>query len=408
MMNGWWRTDGTHRIGSDGVSADKPLGESTRAVHTAAEPEEKTGSVQVPIYQTSTYVQSDFAVHKGYEYSRTQNPTRQALERAMAELESPTEPAQGFAFASGMAAIATITQLLDSGCHILAASDLYGGTGRLFDDVLSRFGVETTYSELNPGDLEACARDNTSLLWLESPTNPLLNIHDIAELSAQAHERGWIVVVDNTFASPTLQRPLELGADIVVHSTTKYIAGHSDLIGGCAVTRDPLLGERLGFLQNTLGAIPSPLDCFLTLRGIRTLPLRMERHCDNAEYLVERLAQHPSVTKLLYPGLSGHPGHEVAKQQMSRSGGMISLELEGGEAAARKFAKNLQLFATAESLGGVESLINHPWSMTHAATPEQRRLEIGVTPGLVRLSVGIEDAIDLWNDIEDSLGASVI
>ena len=326
----------------------------------------------------------------------------------MAELESPTESAQGFAFASGMAAITTITQLLDSGCHILAASDLYGGTGRLFDEVLSRFGVETTYSELNPGDLEACARENTRLLWLESPTNPLLNIHDIAELSAQAHERGWIVVVDNTFASPTLQRPLELGADIVVHSTTKYIAGHSDLIGGCAVTRDPLLSERLGFLQNTLGAVPSPLDCFLTLRGIRTLPLRMERHCDNAEYLAERLAQHPSVTSLLYPGLSDHPSHDIAGRQMSRFGGMISLELEGGEAAARKFAENLRLFATAESLGGVESLINHPWSMTHAATPEQRRLEIGVTPGLVRLSVGIEDAVDLWNDIEDSLGASVL
>ena len=395
--------DGTRRNGSDVVSADKQWGDSTRAVHTAADPEKKTGSVQIPIYQTSTYVQNDFGEHTGYEYSRTQNPTRETLEHALADLESPTEPAHGTAFASGMAAITAITQLLESGCHILAASDLYGGTGRLFDQVLAKFGVETTYSELKLNDLESDSRDNTKMLWIESPTNPLLNIHDIKKLSAFGHERGWIVVVDNTFASPILQRPLELGADIVVHSTTKYIAGHSDLIGGCVVTREPLLTEQLKFLQNTLGAVPSPLDCFLTLRGIRTLPLRMERHCDNAEYLVERLAQHSSVTKLLYPGLSNHNLHNIATVQMSRYGGMISLELKGGENAARKFGKNLKLFATAESLGGVESLINHPWSMTHAAIPEHRRLEYGITPGLVRLSVGIEDAEDLWVDIENAL-----
>ncbi len=384
----------------------KELGESTRSVHAGFEPDEKTGSVQTPIFQTSTYVQSDFAEHTGYEYSRTQNPTRDALQEAVAILESPSVKAYGSAFASGMAAISTVTQLLESGSHIIAASDLYGGTGRYFDQVLSKFGIETTYSELGPGDLEACAQENTKMLWLETPTNPLLNIHDIAELSAKAHERGWLVVVDNTFASPVLQRPLELGADISCSSSTKYVAGHSDVISGYVVTRSEELNEKIRFLQNTIGAVPSPLDCFLILRGIRTLAIRMERHCDNAEYLVQKLSSHPKVTRLLYPGLEGHGGHDVAASQMRRFGGMISLEIEGGEAAARRFAKASKLFTTAESLGGVESLINHPWSMTHAATPEARRLEVGVTPGLVRLSVGIEDAEDLWNDIENALLAS--
>jgi len=389
----------------DEGGAPTEMGESTRSVHTAADPEAGTGSVQVPIFQTSTYVQKDFADHTGYEYARTHNPTREALEAAIADLESPTVPAFGTAYASGMAAITTLTQLLESGSHIIAASDLYGGTARLFDEVLSKFGVETTYSDLGPGDLEACARENTRILWLESPTNPLLNIHDISALSTKAHERGWIVVVDNTFASPVLQRPLELGADIVVHSTTKYVAGHSDLVGGAIITRDELLNEQIKFLQNTLGAVPSPLDCFLTLRGIRTLALRMERHCDNAEVLVAKLATHPKITRLLYPGLKDHPGHEIAATQMRRFGGMISLEVNDGEAGARRFAAASKLFATAESLGGVESLINHPWSMTHAATPEARRLEVGVTPGLVRLSVGIEDVDDLWRDIESALQA---
>jgi len=384
---------------------DDSIGESTRSVHAAADADPVTGSVQVPIFQTSTYVQRDFADHTGYEYSRSQNPTRDALESAMAELESPGVPATGSAFASGMAAISTVTQLLSAGDHILAASDLYGGTGRLFDQVLARFDISTTYSGLGPGDLAACAQPNTRMLWLETPTNPLLSIHNLAQLSSEAHARGWLVVVDNTFASPVLQRPLELGADIVLHSTTKYVAGHSDLIGGCVITRDAELTERIRFLQNTIGAVPSPLDCFLTLRGIRTLALRMERHCDNAEYLVERLAAHPKVTRLLYPGLADHPGHAVAAAQMRRFGGMISLEVEGGEAGARRLAAASPLFATAESLGGVESLINHPWSMTHAATPEAHRLEIGVTPGLVRLSVGIEDAPDLWADLSAALDA---
>ena len=383
---------------------DDNIGESTRSVHAGSSPEQLTGAKVEPIFQTATFVQRDFAEHTGYEYSRTQNPTREALEAAMAELESPTELAQGIAFGSGMAAISAITQLLESGDHILAASDLYGGTGRLFDDVLSRFGVTTTYSFLNEGDLEQLAQENTKMLWLETPTNPLLNIHDINALADKAHARGWLVVVDNTFASPMLQRPLELGADIVVHSTTKYVSGHSDVVGGCIVVRDEGLAERLAFLQNTIGAVPGPFDCFLTLRGIRTLALRIERHCDNAEFLAERLAEHPAVTRILYPGLADHPSHDVATRQMRRYGGMISLEVEGGEDGARRFAAASRLFPIAESLGSVSSMINHPWSMTHAATPEERRLEVGVTPGLVRLSVGIEDAVDLWNDLERALG----
>ena len=381
-------------------------GESTRSVHAAMDPEQVTGSVQPPIFQTSTYVQEDFSVHKGYEYARSQNPTREALEKAMAELESPNSPATGICFSSGMAAITAVSQLLSSGDHIIACDDLYGGTVRLFDQVLARYGIETTYSKLSPGDLEKVAQQNTKVLWLESPTNPLLSIHDINKLASQAKARGWIVVVDNTFASPVLQRPLDLGADIVLHSTTKYIGGHSDVVGGCVVIRDEQLIERLKFLQNAAGAIPGPFDCFLTLRGIRTLALRMERHCDNAEQITERLSKRAEVTRILYPGLASHPNHHVAASQMRRFGGMISIELEGGELAARKFAAALKLFLTAESLGGVESLINHPWTMTHAAIPEQQRRDAGMTPGLVRLSVGIEDVEDLWTDIVQALQAS--
>ena len=381
-------------------------GESTRSVHAAMDPEQVTGSVQPPIFQTSTYVQEEFSVHKGYEYARSQNPTREALEKAMAELESPNSPATGICFSSGMAAITAVSQLLSSGDHIIACDDLYGGTVRLFDQVLARYGIETTYSKLSPGDLEKVAQQNTKVLWLESPTNPLLSIHDIKKLASQAKARGWIVVVDNTFASPVLQRPLDLGADIVLHSTTKYIGGHSDVVGGCVIIRDEQLIERLKFLQNAAGAIPGPFDCFLTLRGIRTLALRMERHCDNAEEITDRLSKREEVTRILYPGLPSHPNHHVAASQMRRFGGMISIELEGGEAAARKFAAALKLFLTAESLGGVESLINHPWTMTHAAIPEQQRRDAGMTPGLVRLSVGIEDVEDLWTDIVQALQAS--
>ena len=378
-------------------------GESTRSVHAAMDPEEVTGSVQPPIFQTSTYVQEDFSVHKGYEYARTHNPTREALEKAMAELESPNIPATGICFGSGMAAITAVSQLLSSGDHIIACDDLYGGTVRLFDQVLSRYGIETTYSKLSEGDLEKTAQENTKVLWLESPTNPLLSVHDIKHLASQAKDNGWMVVVDNTFASPVLQRPLDLGADIVLHSTTKYIGGHSDVVGGCVIMRDKELIERLKFLQNAAGAVPGPFDCFLTLRGIRTLALRMERHCDNAEEITERLTKRSEVTRILYPGLKSHPNYHVAATQMRRFGGMISIEIEGGETAARKFAAALKLFSTAESLGGVESLINHPWTMTHAAIPEQQRRDAGMTPGLVRLSVGIEDIEDLWADIVQAL-----
>ena len=381
-------------------------GESTRSVHAAMDPEEVTGSVQPPIFQTSTYVQEDFSVHKGYEYARTHNPTREALEKAMAELESPNTPATGICFGSGMAAITAVSQLLSSGDHIIACDDLYGGTVRLFDQVLSRYGIETTYSKLSEGDLGKIAQENTKVLWLESPTNPLLSIHDIKQLANQAKDRGWMVVVDNTFASPVLQRPLDLGADIVLHSTTKYIGGHSDVVGGCVIMRDKELIERLKFLQNAAGAVPGPFDCFLTLRGIRTLALRMEKHCDNAEEITERLTKRAEVTRILYPGLRSHPNHHVAATQMRRFGGMISIEIEGGETAARKFAAALKLFSTAESLGGVESLINHPWTMTHAAIPEQQRRDAGMTPGLVRLSVGIEDIEDLWADIVQALQIS--
>ena len=379
------------------------IGDSTRSVHTSAMPDDRTGSVQMPIFQTSTYIQKDFASHKGYEYARTHNPTRALLESAIAELESPDVQAFGTSFASGMAAISTITQMLSSGDHIIAGSDLYGGTARLFDQVISKYGIETTYSSLEEEEIEKYSKDSTKMLWLESPTNPLLEVYDIEKLTKMAHDNGWIVVVDNTFASPILQRPLEFGADIVVHSTTKYIAGHSDLIGGCVITRNKNIDTQLKFLQNALGAVPSPLDCFLTLRSIRTLAIRIERHCDNAEKIVHNLSKHPKVTRLLYPGLETHSGHEIAKRQMARFGGMISLEVVGGEMGARKFAASLNLFATAESLGGVESLINHPWSMTHASIPEKRRLSIGVTPVLVRLSVGIEDFVDLWKDLENSL-----
>lgn len=378
-------------------------GNSTRAVHAAMNPEVTTGSVQPPIFQTSTYEQQDFAVHKGFEYARTHNPTRSALETALAELESPNQPAHAICFASGMAAITAVSQLLKSGDHIVACDDLYGGTVRLFDQVLAKFDVQTTYSSLKDNSLEECGQENTKLLWLETPTNPLLSIHDISTLSQQAHDNGWLVVVDNTFASPMLQRPFDYGADIVIHSTTKYIGGHSDVIGGCAITQDAALAEKLRFLQNAAGAVPGPLDCFLTLRGIRTLAIRMNRHCENASELASRLSQHPKVTRMLYPGHETHPGYEIAAKQMSGFGGMISIEIEGGEEAARKFAAALRLFITAESLGGVESLINHPWTMTHASIPEEQRLAAGMTPGLVRLSVGIEDVEDLWIDIKNAL-----
>ena len=378
-------------------------GDSTRCVHSSLDPEVTTGSVHTPIFQTSTYVQKDFADHLGYEYARGDNPTRNALQRALAEMESPHQEAHGFCFSSGMAAITTISQMLKQGDHIIACDDLYGGTVRLFDQIASRFGIETSYSPLKSGDLSSVIRENSKILWLESPTNPLLTVHDIKSLAAEAKEHGLIVVVDSTFATPILQRPLELGADIIVHSTTKYIGGHSDVIGGCLITQSKELAEKISFLQNAVGAVPAPMDCFLILRGLRTLALRMTRHCETAHVLAERLEENTKVTRIFYPGLESHPTRGIASKQMDAFGGIISLEVVGGEEGARKFAAELKLFATAESLGGVESLINHPWTMTHAAIPEQQRYDAGMTPGLIRLSVGIEDLEDLWQDIVNAL-----
>ena len=378
-------------------------GDSTRCVHSALDPEVTTGAVHTPIFQTSTYVQKDFADHLGYEYARGDNPTRNALQRALAELESPHQSAHGFCFSSGMAAITTISQMLKQGDHVIACDDLYGGTVRLFDQIASRFGIETTYSPLKNGDLSNAIRENSKILWLETPTNPLLTVHDIKSLAAEAKKHGLLVVVDSTFATPILQRPFELGADIIVHSTTKYIGGHSDVIGGCLITQNNDLAEKISFLQNAVGAVPAPMDCFLILRGLRTLDLRMGRHCDNAHLLAKKLQDNDKVTRLFYPGLESHPTHSIAKEQMNAYGGIISLEVVGGEEGARKFADQLKLFATAESLGGIESLINHPWTMTHAAIPEKQRYDAGMTPGLIRLSVGIEDAEDLWHDLVNAL-----
>ena len=378
-------------------------GDSTRCVHSALDPEVTTGAVHTPIFQTSTYVQKDFANHLGYEYARGDNPTRNALQRALAELESPHQPAHGFCFSSGMAAITTISQMLKQGDHVIACDDLYGGTVRLFDQIASRFGIETTYSPLKNGDLSNAIRENSKILWLETPTNPLLTVHDIKSLAAEAKKHGLLVVVDSTFATPILQRPFELGADIIVHSTTKYIGGHSDVIGGCLITQNNDLAEKISFLQNAVGAVPAPMDCFLILRGLRTLDLRMGRHCESAHLLAKKLQDNDKVTRLFYPGLESHPTHDIAKEQMNAYGGIISLEVVGGEEGARKFADQLKLFATAESLGGIESLINHPWTMTHAAIPEKQRYDAGMTPGLIRLSVGIEDTEDLWYDLVNAL-----
>jgi cystathionine beta-lyase/cystathionine gamma-synthase len=378
-------------------------GDSTRCVHSSLDPEVTTGAVHTPIFQTSTYVQKDFADHLGYEYARGDNPTRNALQRALAEMESPHQEAHGFCFSSGMAAITTISQMLKQGDHIIACDDLYGGTVRLFDQIASRFGIETSYSPLKNGDLSKVVRENSKILWLESPTNPLLTVHDIKTLAAEAKEHGLLVVVDSTFATPILLRPFDLGADIIVHSTTKYIGGHSDVIGGCLITQSKELAEKISFLQNAVGAVPAPMDCFLILRGLRTLDLRMTRHCENANLLAKKLQDHEKVTRLFYPGLESHPTHDVAREQMKAFGGIISLEVVGDEEGARKFAAKLKLFATAESLGGIESLINHPWTMTHAAIPEKQRYDAGMTPGLIRLSVGIEDVEDLWQDISEAL-----
>jgi cystathionine gamma-lyase len=374
----------------------------TRAIHAGQEPDPTTGAIMTPIYATSTYVQSSPGVHKGYEYSRSQNPTRFAYERCVADLEGG---ARGLAFASGLAATSTLLELLDAGSHVIAGDDLYGGTYRLFERVRRRSaGLDFTFVDLaKPGALEAAVRPETRLIWVETPSNPLLKLVDLELVARFARDHEALAVADNTFATPYLQRPLERGFDAVVHSATKYLNGHSDVIGGVIVTRDAELGDRLAFLQNAVGGVAGPFDSFLALRGLKTLHLRMERHCSNAQHLAEFLERHPAVERVIYPGLTSHPGHSLAKRQMSAFGGMISIVLHGGLESARAALERFRVFALAESLGGVESLIEHPGIMTHASVPPDRRAELGISDGLIRLSVGVEDVGDLQDDVVQAL-----
>jgi cystathionine gamma-lyase len=376
----------------------------TRLVHSGSGPDLQTGAVNTPLYLSSTFEQSAPNENKGYVYSRTSNPTRTSLETALADLESGR---RGLAYSSGLAALATLLEDVPSGSRIVAGDDLYGGTWRLFDHHRRQFGLDITY--VDPTSVEAFAaaieQGPTSLVYLETPTNPLMKLTDIAAVSALARRHGARVVVDNTFATPAFQRPLELGADLVLHSTTKYLGGHSDLIGGALVTSDPAWGERLAWLQNAVGAVPGPVDCFLVLRGIRTLGVRMRAHDRNGRAVAAALEHARPVGAVHYPGLASHPQAELAHRQMSGHGGMVSLELKGGEPAARRFLKALKIFTLAESLGGVESLAEHPASMTHASVPAAERAARGVTDGLVRLSCGIEDSRDLVADVKRGLRA---
>ncbi|TWT18646.1 cystathionine gamma-synthase [Luteimonas marina] len=378
-------------------------GLGTKAIHAGQAPDPSTGAVMPPIYATSTYAQASPGVHQGFEYSRTHNPTRFAYERCVAGLEGGS---RGFAFASGMAATATLLELLDSGDHVIAMDDLYGGSFRLFERVRRRSaGLDFSFVDLtDPAAFEAAITAKTKLVWIETPTNPLLKIVDIAAVSAIAHRHGLIVVVDNTFASPILQRPLEHGADIVMHSATKYLNGHSDMVGGIAVVGDNAdLAERLAFLQNSAGAVQGPFDSFLALRGLKTLHLRMKAHCDNAQAIAEFLQGHDAVEDVIYPGLPSHPQHALAKRQMDGFGGIVSVRVKGGFEAAKRFCERTGLFTLAESLGGVESLVNHPAVMTHASVPVENRARLGITDNLVRLSVGIEQERDLRRDLEHAL-----
>jgi len=386
-------------------SDDKDLGFSTRAVHAGQSPDPSTGAIMTPVYLTSTYVQEWPEKHKGFDYARTVHPTREALQKNLASLEGA---AFGLCFASGMAATSTVIEALSSGDHVVCGNDLYGGTYRVFTKVFARFGVTFTFvdtTDLNA--VEAAFTPQTKLVWIETPSNPLLKITDIRAIAKLAHAKKAKLVVDNTFASPALQNPLRLGADVVVHSTTKYLGGHSDVVGGAILTSDEALHKEYKFLQNAVGAVPGPLDCFLLLRGTKTLALRIERHCENAMVVAKHLLSHPEVAKVHYPGLPTHAGHEVAKGQMSGFGGMISFELKGDLERAKRMISSCGIFALAESLGGVESLIGHPASMTHGSIPREERLKAGLTDGLIRLSVGIEDAADLTADLDRALVRSL-
>ncbi len=384
---------------------DPTLGFGTRAIHAGQVPDATTGAVMTPIYYTSTYAQQAPGVHKGFEYSRTHNLTRFALEANLASLEGGSA---GLCFASGLAATSTLLQLFDTGTHVIACDDLYGGTFRLFDKVYRRLGFDFTYVDPLHGaaGVEAAMRPSTKLVWIETPTNPMLKIVDIAATAAVCKQRGVLCAVDNTFLTPYFQRPLELGADIVAHSMTKYLNGHSDVVGGALIVKDMALRDRLAFLQNAAGAVPSPMDSFLVMRGTKTLHVRMARHDENARALASWLLHHPQVEKVIYPGLPSHPQHELAKKQQRGFGGMISFVLTGGLEASRKFLSACQIFTLAESLGGVESLIEHPAIMTHASVPPDRRAELGIADGFIRLSVGIEDQADLKADLERAFRAA--
>ena len=377
---------------------------NTRAIHGGQYPDPSTGAVITPIYATSTYAQSSPGAHQGFEYSRSQNPTRFAFERAVADLESGVK---GFAFASGLAAIATLLETLDSGDHVIATDDLYGGSFRLFDKVRKRSaGLEFSFVELSDlAAVEAAILPNTRLLWVETPTNPLLRLADLEALAALARKHGIIAAADNTFASPAVQRPLEFGFDVVMHSTTKYLSGHSDIVGGCLVVGENAeLSEQLTFLQNAVGAVASPFDSFLAHRGVKTLGLRMERHCANALKIATWLEGRAGIGQVIYPGLASHPQHALARRQMTGGfGGMMSVVVEGGLEVSRRVLEKTRLFTLAESLGGVESLIEHPAIMTHASIPADTRRRLGIHDGLIRLSVGIEDADDLIADLDQAL-----
>ncbi len=374
----------------------------TRAIHAGQHPDPSTGAIMTPIYATSTFVQRSPGKHKGYEYSRTQNPTRMAYERCVASLEGGVA---GFAFGSGLAAIATVLDLLDSGSHVIAVDDLYGGSYRLFEKVRRRSaGLDFSFVDLNDtAALKAALKPNTRMIWAETPTNPMLKLIDIAKLAAFAKKHGLILAVDNTFCSPMLQRPLEYGADLVVHSATKYINGHSDMVGGIVVAGSDELAERMAFLQNSVGAIAGPFDAFLAMRGLKTLHLRMQAHCANAMELAKWLEKHPAIERVIYPGLKSHPQHALAKRQMDGFGGIITIEVKGGLKKAKRVLERCELFSLAESLGGVESLIEHPAIMTHASVPAANRKRLGISDGLIRLSVGVENVVDLKNELESVL-----
>lgn len=390
-------------MGEDRKQQETSWGLGTKAIHAGQSPDPTTGAVMPPIYATSTYAQSSPGMHQGFEYSRTHNPTRFAYERCVAGLEGGS---RGFAFASGLAASSTILELLDTGSHVISMDDVYGGTFRLFERVRRRTAaLDFSFVDLtDPAALEAAIRPNTRMVWVETPTNPMLKIVDLKAVSAVAKKHGLLMVVDNTFASPILQRPLEYGADIVMHSATKYLNGHSDMVGGMAVVGgNAELAEQMAFLQNSVGAVQGPFDSFLALRGLKTLHLRMKAHCANAQALAEWLQTHPAIEQVIYPGLKGHPQHALAARQMDGFGGIVSIRVKGGFEGAKRFCERTHLFTLAESLGGVESLVNHPAVMTHASVPVERRAVLGIHDDLVRLSVGVESLDDLRHDLERAL-----